>query len=148
MVSSTLRISDFFDRSVHVNKRAKRDDSLPNSPEVLSSEGSVIMDISEAENTVHARRLHSPSLEVESTDYICPQSTASNESDSQPCDSFCGGSYTRKSKQKIGCEPEWKNSCGFSTVLGLTETLICSANCAVSITQVHAIDGRPRLYQV
>ena len=43
-----------------------------------------------------------PSLEVESTDYVRPQLTVSNESDSQPCDSFRGGSYTRKGKQKIG----------------------------------------------
>jgi len=87
------------------------------------------------------------SLEVESTDYIRPQSTASNDSDSQPWTCFVGA-LTLPRANKIGCEPEWKNSCGFSTVLGLTETLICSANCAVSITQVHAIDRRPRSYQV
>ena len=82
MVSSTLRITDFFKQSVHGSKRAKRDDSLPNSPEALSFEGSVIVDISEAENTASPRRLHSPSSEVESTDSVCPQSTTSNESDS------------------------------------------------------------------
>ena len=113
MASSTLRITDFFDYFVHASNRAKRDDSLPNSPEALSSEGSVIMDISEAdiseaENTARAHRLHLPSSEVDSTDSVRPQSTASNESDSQQCDSFRGGSYTHKSKHKIGYEPEWE----------------------------------------
>ena len=56
---STSRITDFFDHSAHASKKAKRDDSLPHSPEALSSEGPVIMDISEAENTAHARRLRS-----------------------------------------------------------------------------------------
>ena len=70
-MASMLRITDFFDHSAHASKKAKRDDSLPHSPEALSFKGPVIMDISEVENTAHACRLHSPSLttsEVESTD--------------------------------------------------------------------------------
>ena len=97
MASSTSRIMDFFDHSAHASIRAKRDNSLPNSPEALSSEGYVIKDISEAdisevENTTHACRLHLPSLEVESTNSVCPQSTVSYESDSQSCILFRGGS--------------------------------------------------------
>ena len=101
MVSWTSRITDFFNHSAHASKRAKRDNSLPNSPEALSSEGPIIVDISEEENTTRACRLHSPSSEVESTDSIRPQSTALNKSDNQPCDSFHGGSYAHKSKHKI-----------------------------------------------
>jgi len=97
MATSTSRITDFFDHSAHASKTAKRDNSLPNSSEALSPEGSVIKDISEAdisevENTAHARRLHLSSSEVELTDSVHPQSTASYESDSQSCILFCGGS--------------------------------------------------------
>ena len=119
------KITDYF--SHPTSKKARQDDSLPSSSDLLSSEGPVFMDLSEseAESTnadacARARRLcllsrTTSGSEVESTDSLYPQSTSSsqrtcssNETDSQSSDSFHRGSYTRRGKHKLGYDPVWE----------------------------------------
>lgn len=87
--------------------------TLPNSPEALSSEGSVIMDISEADSSeaelphVHADCIRHPRSSNLQTPYVHSQQLRMSLTVNH-VSFFRGGSYTRKSKHNIGYEPEWE----------------------------------------